>query len=246
MTCSSRSTRLFADLRAFVASAAVVLLFAGNAAAASTPCADEQVKAAARSTVETRLGTKVDVTLSDFSCALTTEASGPLTATPDPMARTGRPVRFVITTIGSGPRGYAMRLGQATAVLTVSGDYVRARRALTPGVTLGSDDLEVANGPLNGLALRRLPSLAELVGARLVRGVAAGDAIAADAVTLPPAVKFGDQVKLTVRQGGVEATVLAIAEETAPLGQVIRVLNASSRRPLRARVTGNGEVEVVP
>jgi flagella basal body P-ring formation protein FlgA len=246
MTCCSRSTHWFADRRTPAAWAIALLLFAAHPAVAAIPCAEEQVKAAARSTVEARLGTHVTVALSDFSCALIAAAPEALAATPDPMARTGRPVRFVITTVGGGPRGYAMRLGQATAVLHVSGDYVRARRPLTPGVTLAADDLEMAHGPLDGLALRKLPALDELVGARLVRGLAAGDPVCADAVTLAPAVRFGDEVRLTVRQGGVVATVMAVAQETASVGRVIRVVNATSHRPLRARVTAPGEVEVVP
>jgi flagella basal body P-ring formation protein FlgA len=58
-------------------------------------------------------------------------------------------------------------------------------------------------------------------------------------------VRSGDEVRLTVREGGVEATVTAVAEQSAGIGRIIRVVNASSRRALRARVTAPGEVEVV-
>jgi flagella basal body P-ring formation protein FlgA len=113
------------------------------------------------------------------------------------------------------------------------------------GGTLAAGDLEVATGPFEGMALRRVPALAELIGARLTRGLAAGEPIAADMVVVAPAVRFGDQVQLTVRHACVEATVMAVAEQNAVIGQIIRVLNASSHRPLRARVTAPGEVEVV-
>jgi len=208
-------------------------------------CADVPVAAAVRSAIAARIGQRVDVTLDGFACALTSDAPQALAATPDPLARTGRMVRFVITTAAAGPRGYAVRLGQATAVVHVSGEHVRARRPLSAGGTLSADDLEVANGPLEGLALRRVPTLPELLGARLTRGLVAGAPIAADAVAMVPLVRSGDEVRLTVRHGGIEATVMAVAEQTAGLGQIIRVVNASSHRALRARVTAPGEVEVV-
>ncbi len=47
----------------------------------------------------------------------------------------------------------------------------------------------------------RVPALAELLGARLMRGLAAGEPIVSDAVALPPVVRSGDEVRLTVRAG---------------------------------------------
>jgi len=236
---------LFADVRLLVTLSIVVLGAVPAYATSASPCAEEPVRTAVRTAVETRLGQRVDVTLDEFTCALTTNTPQALAATPDPLARTGRSVRFAITTVGAGPRGYAVRLGSATAVIRVSGPHVRARRSLPPGGTLAAEDLEVVTGPLEGLALRRVPTLSDLLGARLVRGLAAGEPIAVDAVVIPPVVRSGDQVRLTVRLGGVEAAVMAVAEQTASVGQVIRVVNASSHRPLRARVTAPGEVEVV-
>jgi len=113
------------------------------------------------------------------------------------------------------------------------------------GTVLAAGDLQAATGPVENIALRRIPSMNELLGARLTRSLAGGQAIPSDAVAVAPAVKFGDQVQLTVRQGGVEATVMAVAGQNAAIGQIIRVVNASSHRPLRARVTAPGELEVV-
>jgi flagella basal body P-ring formation protein FlgA len=236
---------LFADHRLLAALAMVALSVAPTYSAGEGGCAEEPVKAAVRSAVETRLGRRVEVTLDDFTCALTTNPAQALAATPDPLARTGRSVRFAITTAAVGPRGYAIRLGSASAVVRVSGPHVRAARTLSPGGTIAADDLQIVTGTFDGLMLRRLPSQSDLVGARLMRGVREGEPIATDAVVIPPVVRSGDQVRLTVRQGGVEAAVTAVAEQTASIGQVIRVVNASSHRPLRARVTAPGEAEVV-
>ncbi|MEP7305639.1 MAG: flagellar basal body P-ring formation chaperone FlgA [Acidobacteriota bacterium] len=236
---------MFAEVRLLVTSAIVALGVVPAYSTSAGPCAEEPVRAAVRASVASRLGQRVEVTLDEFTCALTTNTPQALAATPDPSARTGRSVRFAITTVGVGPRGYAVRLGSATAVIRVSGQHVRAARSLAPGGTLAAQDLEVVTGALDGLALRRVPTRSDLLGARLLRGVAAGEPIAIDAVVIPPVVRSGDQVRLTVRERGVEAAVMAVAEQSASVGQVIRVVNASSHRPLRARVTAPGEVEVV-
>jgi flagella basal body P-ring formation protein FlgA len=245
MKCCNRSTHLFADARSLATLAIVALWVVPAYAVGASPCADEQVKAAVRSAVETRLGQPVEVTLDHVTCALTSAAPQPIAATPDPQGRTGRTIRFVIVTAAAGPRGHAVRLGEATALVHVSGEHVRARRPLAPGGTLAAADLEVVTAALDGVALRRVPAFSELLGARLLRGLAAGEPIPADAVVMAPVVRSGDEVRLTLRLSGVEATVMAVAEQTAGLGQIIRVVNASSRRALRARVTAPGEVEVV-
>lgn len=236
---------MFAERRLLVALVMVTFGVGPVYSAGIGQAADARVRAAVRSAVETRLGRQVDVTLEAFTCALTSDDPDTLVATPAPLGRTGRPIRFVIATGGAGPRGHAVRLGEASAVVLVSGDYVRATRPMRAGRTLAASDLEVATGPLEGLVLRRVPSLPELIGARLTRGLTAGEPVAADAVAVAPAVRAGDRVRIIVHQGAVEATVTAVAEQTAGIDQIIRVLNPTSRRALRARVVAAGQVEVV-
>jgi flagella basal body P-ring formation protein FlgA len=45
--------------------------------------------------------------------------------------------------------------------------------------------------------------------------------------------------------GEVEITAVGIAQQSGAVGDVIRLVNQDSRRGLRGRVTGKGEVEVV-
>jgi len=61
----------------------------------------------------------------------------------------------------------------------------------------------------------------------------------------PTLVRAGDRVRAVARVGGVEAVVIAIAEQSGSAQQVIRVVNPDSRRAIRARVVAPGEVEVV-
>ena len=66
------------------------------------------------------------------------------------------------------------------------------------------------------------------------------------AVPHPPTlIRAGDRVRVTARINGVEAVVIAIAEQSGVAQQIIRVVNPDSRRAIRARVVAAGEVEVV-
>jgi flagella basal body P-ring formation protein FlgA len=235
---------LFAKRR-LLASLALVILGAGPVSSAGDgQAADARVRVAVQTAVEQRIGAQAAVTLEDFACALASDSPDALVATPDPSGRTDRPLRFVITTAAAGPRGRSIRLGEASAIVRVSGAHVRTTRSMAAGHTLAAADLEVASGRLNGLALRRMPSLVELVGGRLTRNVTAGEPLVAEAVAMAPAVRAGDRVRVSVHESGVNATVTAVAEQTAGLDQVIRVVNPSSRRTFRARVVAPGEVEV--
>ena len=151
MTCCSRSTHLFAEARPrawrrrWPSGVPVHAVGAGS-------CDDLQVKAAIQSPSKRGSGSRW-VTLDHFACALTAATPQPLAATPDPWrAPAGR--SFCHRGVG-GPRGHAVRLGEATAMVHVSGAHVRATRVLAPGGTLTAGDLEVVTGPLDGLRFDR-------------------------------------------------------------------------------------------
>jgi flagella basal body P-ring formation protein FlgA len=205
---------------------------------------DARVRAAVVAAIHERLGTTVRVDLEAFTARMALDAPDALTATPDPMGRTGRPVRFVIAT-AAGPRGHARRVGEATAIVQVWGPHVRARRPLDAGRTLTLDDIELGDGPIDGAPLRGLPSADDVIGSRVLRAVAAGDPIVAGVVAGVPVVRAGDRVRATVRGLGVEVALVAVAEQSGIPDQIIRVINPDSRRVVRARVVAKGEVEVL-
>ena len=85
-----------------------------------------------------------------------------------------------------------------------------------------------------------------LAGARVSRPIAAGRADPrVDGARRTQLVKSGDEVQTVVRIGALEARGSAIAAQSGTLGEEIRVVNADSKRALKARVTGEGEVEVI-
>jgi flagella basal body P-ring formation protein FlgA len=52
-------------------------------------------------------------------------------------------------------------------------------------------------------------------------------------------------VAITAVLGGIVVTGVATAQQSGQIGDVIRVVNADSRRVLRARITGKGSAEVL-
>jgi len=216
---------------------------AGVAAAAET-AEIARARAAIVSAVQERLGPDVRVDLEAFVCRIEPDAPDTLTATPDPSGRTGRSMRFTFAT-APGPRGHAVRVGEATAVVRVSGPHVWAVRPIDAGRTLTPEDIALGDGPIDGAPLRRLSTETDVIGARALRALTAGDPVVEGVVVGVPVIRAGDRVRATVRAWGVEVAVVAVAEQNGMPDQIIRVVNPDSRRAVRARVVAKGEVEVL-
>jgi flagella basal body P-ring formation protein FlgA len=212
---------------------AVVRSEGGRAAAAATGGA---IGAAIERAVAERIGRGVHVSVATLQTAVSATES--VVASPEPGARTGAPARFTLFVGGS-------RVGSAVATVHVTGTHVRARRALGRDEPLTAGDVQEIDGPLGGQPLKRLPSLADVLGARLRRNVAAGEAITAAVIEVPAVVKSGDVVSATVRIGAVEAEGKAVAQGSGQVGDIVRVVPGGTRRLLRARITGPGQVEIL-
>lgn len=186
--------------------------------------------------VSERIGGGVRVSISTLQTAVS--APGSVVASPEPGARTEAPARFTLFVAGS-------RIGSAVATVHVAGTHVRARRALGRGEPLTANDVEEIDGPLGGQPLKRLPSLTDVLGARARRNVAAGEAMTAAIIEVPAVVTSGDVVTAIVRIGAVEAEGKGVAQGSGHVGDIVRVVPAGTRRLLKARITGPGQVEIV-
>ena len=222
--------------------AALVLSIAASAGpAASAPAAAEaEVRAAIVRAVRERVG----------DAAVTIEAlhvrgplgAGELRATPDAGSRAGGPMRFILQ--AAVPGRTTKRTGSADAVVRLRLVHARTAVALRPGMVIAAADVAVVDADPGRIALRPMPGAAALAGARVRRRVDAGEAVPADAVTLPPLVRSGDEVGTSVRVGAILARGRAIALDDGALGSEVRVL--VDKRRLRGRVRGAGEVEIRP
>lgn len=182
-----------------------------------------------------RMGGNVSVLVTMVRTDVVSEPS--LRAVPDPAARAGHATRFVLTADG-------VRKGSAVATVEVQGDHARALHAIERDAVLAAGDFEIVNGELPDVLFKRLPGV-EMLGMRARRAIASGEALTASLVDVPPLVRSGDEVTATVRIGTVQINALTTASGSGHEGDIIRVLAPGTRRPLKARITGQGAVEVV-
>ena len=198
------------------------------------------VPAAIEHAVQQRMGeVRVEVVDLTGSRLPVTPAMNPgLVARPEPGARLGRAMRFILTANGA-------RVGSVVARLKVTGPAVLSSRSLSRGEELEADAIAVEDVELDGVLLDRLPTIEEIVGAQARRDIRAGEILTDAAVVVPPLVKSGDEVRVSVATGVIEVTGVGRASGSGRAGDLIRVLLPSSRKPLKARITGPGSVEIV-
>jgi flagella basal body P-ring formation protein FlgA len=198
------------------------------------------VPAAIEHAVRQRMGdVRVEVVELSVSRPSDPESSiGSLTAAPEPGARLGRAMRFILSANGA-------RIGSVVARLKVTGPAVRSSRPLARGEEIATAAVEMEDVELTGVLLDRLPTMEEIVGAQARRDIRAGELLTDAAVIVPLLVKSGDEVRVSVSAGAVQVTGIGRASGSGRVGDLIRVLMPSSRRGLKARITGPGSVEIV-
>jgi len=216
--------------------------FAGPAATPSRTVRAARVPAAAtpidaiEQAVARRLGEAVAVAVVGLETDV--RAQQGLEALPEPGARAGQPVRFVLM-------ARRKRVGVAVATVMVSGPHPRAARAIARDEAITEADIDMVDDEWPSVPLQRMPKAADLVGLKARRHIAAGEALTEIVVDVPPLVRSGDVVTVTATVGAVQVTGAATASNSGHRGDIIRVTPKPNGRPLRARITGQATVEVV-
>ena len=212
--------------------AVVVWLCASPAFAAGVP-----PHIAIERAVAERIGPGVSVTVASLETDVMPTPG--LEAVPDPGGRTGVPVRFQLLAHGA-------RVGTAVAIVKVRGPHARVTKAIARDEMLSQDTWQIVTGELADLPFRHLPTPDEIVTLKARRDVAPGEVLTDAIVTVPPLVRSGEKVDVTVHIGSVEASGTAIASGSGHLGDTIRIIQRASRRLLNARISGPGAVELIP
>jgi|GEM_PF-912878 len=127
---------------------------------------------------------------------------------------------------------------KATAVVLIAAATIDQGQALTDqntktearDITKIKDPISAGAGNPQGWVARRI--------------IQPGSVITAADVALPPDVRLGDQVTLTVKCGSVAIRTSAEARQDGRVGDTIRVRSSVSSDELRARVTSAGSVEI--
>jgi len=209
-----------------------------SVAATSAQQAAPQLSAAdaIRAAVVDRLGPDVEVTVTLLS--LPAEPKLFQRATPDPAAWLGKPIRFSLVA-GAG------RTVSATADVRVVAEYAMSTHSIGRGQVLTAEDVSPAKGELRALPLRRLPTVAALVGAKTLRPLEVGLPIQSSFVAMKKTIEAGDKVTVVAAAGAIEVTATLVAADGGHVGDVIRVVNPVTKRYLRGRILRAGFVEVL-
>jgi flagella basal body P-ring formation protein FlgA len=197
--------------------------------------ATDTVAAAIERAVVDRMG-DVQVVVRQTSTTVGDRAG--LEAFIEPGSRLGQPIRFILAADGK-------RVGSVVARIEVTGVAARARRGLGRDEAITAADVETARVELKNILLRRLPEAADVVGTRARRDIVAGELLTQSLVTVPDAVRSGDDVQIVVRVGSVQVTGVGRASGSGQIGDVVRVTTPTSRKSLSARIIGRGAVEIV-
>ena len=78
-----------------------------------------------------------------------------------------------------------------------------------------------------------------------LRDIMPGDKLRRSTVKMAPAVRKNDEVQVSVVRGALTVTNLVRISRDATIGELIDVVNVESGRPLKVRVTGIGQVEIL-
>jgi flagella basal body P-ring formation protein FlgA len=211
----------------------VCVLVAGVTGAASSVVTPEQAVAAA---VVQALGARAAVSVTVVETAVAAESG--LIATPDAAARFSKPSRFVLSVRG-------VRRGLAVATVRARAPLGRAVREIIRNETVGRDAVEFVEVDLPRLPIAALLSEADVVGRTAKRTIAAREPLTASMLRLPPAIRSGDEVMMTVQIGAVRVTGSGRASGSGHIGDTIRVIPPNSVQVLPARIVGPGRVEIL-
>jgi flagella basal body P-ring formation protein FlgA len=78
-----------------------------------------------------------------------------------------------------------------------------------------------------------------------LRDIMPGDKLRRSAVKMAPAVRKDEEIQVSIVRGALTVTNLVRISRDATIGESIDVVNVESGRPLKARVTGIGQVEIL-
>ena len=189
------------------------------------------------------MGASAVVAVEHVEVTVRGHAEGSLGVSIAPGAHLGAPVEFGI--VGTGTSGHAVWIGRGRADVQVSVPHAVVVRTLHRGTALTVADVSEVVGDPGAVPVRRLPTVAGVVGATLRRDAVGGEVVTAQSVTLPPAVRVGDVVQAQASIGSVHVMGALTVLDNGAEGAVVRVVNRESKREVRARVIRSGVVEVI-
>lgn len=123
-------------------------------------------------------------------------------------------------------------------------EVVIVNRPLKRESVLGEADLSLVERDVGLLNQGYLTELEQALGKKLTRTVLPDQVLSLAHLELAEVIRKGDQVVISARSGTIQVRMPGEALSNGNLGQQIQVRNLGSRRVVKARVLGPGQVEV--
>ena len=122
--------------------------------------------------------------------------------------------------------------------------YVPAR-ALSTGEIIAEGDLQTITVPERDLSSNAVVDLKSLVGMEVKRTLREGSIIRKNAIAAPLLVRKKELITLTVQTNQMRLTAQGQAMDDGAMGDVIRVMNLTSKKVISAVVSGKQSANVV-
>ncbi|MEB3330139.1 MAG: flagellar basal body P-ring formation chaperone FlgA [Candidatus Sericytochromatia bacterium] len=119
-----------------------------------------------------------------------------------------------------------------------------ARTRITRGAQAQAGDVEAVRRPVQRMAQAPLTRLEQMLGNEATRDIAPGTVLTAGMFRVAPLVRPGEDVTVTVVDGGLTVVARGQARSAGGNGQLVKVVNPNTRHEFTARVVGPGKVEV--
>ena len=123
-----------------------------------------------------------------------------------------------------------------TAEIEVSEEVVVSNRSLKRFEVIGKEDVRLERINLAGLSPGFITDPGEVTGKRTTRAVEAGIPLRTAFLEMPPLVKRGDLVTIVAESAALRITTQGVVTESGCEGDMVKVINTSSRKELYARV----------
>ena len=132
-----------------------------------------------------------------------------------------------------------------TAEIAIYMDVPVARRPIRAMETLKAADFEFRRQDMASMPSDTITSVPEFHGAIAIRAISPGSMVRKSDVKFPYLVKRGHLVHISARSGGLSITAIGKSLDAGRKGDLIRVINIDSKKPVHARIVGASSVEVL-
>ena len=146
--------------------------------------------------------------------------------------------------VGYYDGGRLLREDSVRVRMEVLMDVVVSARALSAGTVLDSGDVKLLSRWHDSMPQNRLSGLKDALGKKISTTVRPNTEITRNILRDCPLVKRGEPVRIVLDSGQLRVTATGVSQEDGLKGDVIRVLNSSSKRVIHARVIDDALVRV--